>query len=53
MYLNHTGKNILISCLSSTADADICMCLLVELCRQQEWEPEHGFLSFLFEFIPW
>lgn len=52
MCLNHTEKNILlISCLSSTADADICMCLLVGLCRQQEWEPEHIFLSFLFEFI--
>lgn len=52
MYLNDTKKNILlISCLSSPADADTCMCLLVELWRQKEWKFWYIFLSFLFEFI--
>lgn len=46
MDLNHTEKNILISCLSSPADADVCMCLLVELCRQKEWELNIFFFPF-------
>lgn len=47
MDLNHTEKNILIiSCLSSTADADICMCLLVELCGHKEWELNIFFFPF-------